>query len=335
MHTSWQTPNRSKTQVKKAVKQLLENNLSSKDKVEHLNTLANFRSSHSYPMQSMIGYFRQKAFEVDKKAVVVRRLKRIPSIINKLKRFPNMQISTMGDIGGIRIITKNLENVYTIRNKIIASRTRNKLLGEKNYLEEPKFSGYRGIHLIYGYQGQKEEYKSFRVELQIRSNIQHAWATAVEIVGTFLQENLKASQGNDDWLAFFKLVSQGFTDLEKNEEISSSYKKDIILKINDLKVFDILSSFTIAARHTDQADGFYLLTLDIENRRITARYFTLSFLQEAHDEYRRMEQKISEDTTKDVVLVSAKSLADLKKAYPNYFADTQLFIQTLNQLTNS
>ena len=121
-----------------------------------------------------------------------------------------MSITSMGDIGGVRIILKNLIDVKQLVDKLLNDSTSNKLLFQKNYIENPKDSGYRSVHLTYSYEGIKEKYKGLRVELQIRSQIQHSWATAVEVAGTFLGENLKASQGDRQWLEFFELVSQGF-----------------------------------------------------------------------------------------------------------------------------
>ena len=321
----------SNSAVKRAARNLVDNKLTFEDRFNCLSILADFRSSHNYPMQSMITYFRKKTFEVDKKAIVVRRLKRIPSIVNKLRRFPGMQVTTMGDIGGIRIITKNVKNVQEIKNHIMKGRTRNKLLGEKDYLTHPKDSGYRGIHLIYSYQGSKSAYRGRRVELQIRSHIQHAWATAVEVVGTFLGKNLKASQGDEEWLAFFRLVSSAFACLERNQKLKSTHQEELRQTIKELNVFDSLVSFSVAARESDKKEGFYLLKLNIANREIIAQHINKSFVQEAYEEYRRIEQEISEDITKDVVLVSAESLKELKKAYPNYFADTHLFLVYLKK----
>ena len=321
----------SNSAVKRAAGNLVDNRMTLQEKLDCLSILANFRSSHNYPMQPIISYFRKKALEVDKKAIVVRRLKRIPSIIDKLKRFPGMQVTTMADIGGIRIITKNIKTVQDIKNHIVKGRTRSKLIGERDYLTHPKDSGYRGIHLIYSYQGSKTAYKGRRIELQIRSHIQHAWATAVEIVGTFLGKNLKASQGDEEWLAFFRLVSSAFACLEKNQQLKSTQQEELQKTIEELNVFDSLVSFSVAARESDKKEGFYLLKLNIAHREITAQHINKSFVQEAYEEYRRIEQEISEDTTKDVVLVSAESLKELKKAYPNYFADTHLFLVYLKK----
>jgi hypothetical protein len=69
----------------------------------------------------------------------------------------------------------------------------------------PQKSGYRGIHLVYRYNGRKTEYNGLKIEIQIRTVIQHAWATAVETVGMFTQQALKSSQGEQDWLRYFAL----------------------------------------------------------------------------------------------------------------------------------
>lgn len=329
MMIQYQTLTHSKKAVIKATKALVENNLSFEQKINSLAMLANFRSSHEYPMQSMIGYFRDKAFLVDKKAVVVRRLKRIPSILNKLKRFPQMQVSSMADIGGIRIITKNINQVQAIRDRIVKGRTHNKLLSQKNYITYPKESGYRGIHLNYSYQGSKQAYKGFRVELQIRSEIQHAWATAVEVAGTFMQQNLKASLGNKPLLEFFKTASHAFACLENKQPIDATLKNTLKVQAQQQKIVDKLKSYSLVAKHSDKKEGFYLIQLDIAEKTVSFTHFSKPFIKDAFDGYRRIEQEIADDTKKDVVLVSAESLNVLAKAYPNYFADTKLFLSTL------
>ncbi len=65
---------------------------------ESYEVLENWRSSHAYPIQSMLGYFRKKAFEVESKSIVARRLKRTPSILSKLKRESGMKLDRMEDI---------------------------------------------------------------------------------------------------------------------------------------------------------------------------------------------------------------------------------------------
>jgi ppGpp synthetase/RelA/SpoT-type nucleotidyltranferase len=77
----------------------------------------------------------------------VQRHKRSPSIISKLARFPQMELSRMQDIGGCRAIVATVRDVERLNALIQSGRTRNKLHREYNYIEKPKDTGYRGIHL--------------------------------------------------------------------------------------------------------------------------------------------------------------------------------------------
>ena len=101
----------------------------------------------------------------------------------------------MQDIGGCRAIVSTVRDVERLNEHIQSSSTRHKLHREYDYIKEPKDTGYRGIHLTYKYNGEKEEYKDYFVEIQLRSKVQHAWATAVEIVDTFTKQALKSSRG--------------------------------------------------------------------------------------------------------------------------------------------
>lgn len=53
----------------------------------------------------------------------------------------------------------------------------------------------------------------------------------------------------------------------------------------------------------------------------------------ASADYLDVEKKIAGSTT-DAVLVSVDSMASLRRAYPNYFLDTQRFVEAVIQATN-
>ncbi len=49
------------------------------------------------------------------------------------------------------------------------------LAQEDDYIEKPKKSGYRGVHLIYKYFSDKiQTFNGLKVEVQIRTALQHA-----------------------------------------------------------------------------------------------------------------------------------------------------------------
>ena len=65
-----------------------------------------------------------------------------------------------------------------------------------DYIAHPKSDGYRGVHYVYKYRSgstPKAEFNSLRIEVQLRSRLQHAWATAVETVSTFTGQALKSN----------------------------------------------------------------------------------------------------------------------------------------------
>ena len=93
----------------------------------------------------------------------------------------------------------------------------------KNYIKEPNpDTGYRGIHLIYKYNSSKTpQYNDLLIEVQLRTRLQHLWATAVETVGMFTQNRLKFNQGDDVCLRFLKLVSIIFAAEEEKKTFKS------------------------------------------------------------------------------------------------------------------
>lgn len=281
----------------------------------------------------------KKAFEVDKKPIVARRLKRAPSILSKLHRENGMKLDRMEDIAGCRIVVSTLSHVRETRNIITGGRTRNILRRERDYIKTPKESGYRGIHLIYRYNGAKREYSSHSVELQIRSKVQHSWATAVEVVGTFTGQSLKASQGHEAWLNFFKLASKAFEDIEHGklkENKRTKERKELIKYIERMDVVPKLRAFAVSTRHLgnggDKNSAYFLLLLEVDESNIKIFSYLESEINAATDKYAELEKKHKENSQKDVVLVSAESLKSLRKAYPNYFADTTDFTKNIEKI---
>jgi ppGpp synthetase/RelA/SpoT-type nucleotidyltranferase len=304
---------------------------------EAYDVLDNWRVSHAYPIQSMLGYFRKKAFEVDAKSIVARRLKRTPSIVAKLKRESGMKLDRMEDIGGVRIIVDNLQKVAEVAKSIKSGSTRNVLRRERDYITHPKESGYRGIHLIYQYYGAKKENFPFHnVELQIRTKIQHAWATTVEVVGTFTRQGLKASRGSSEWLEFFRLAGDVFAAVEKGGLTSNEYgaRDELIKQSVSLGVLAKLQAYVVTTRYVNdrpkKGDNYFMMTLNANSGSI--RVLSFPDLETATKVYGKKEIELRDSADEDVVLVSTESIKTLKLAYPNYFADTTHFRQILNRL---
>lgn len=96
----WEIPKCSKNQINKAGKTLSLPDISSKEKNEALFVLNNWRASHGYPLQEIYNILK----EINPDAIVAQRLKRLDSIIGKLKRFENMSLYRMQDLGGLELL---------------------------------------------------------------------------------------------------------------------------------------------------------------------------------------------------------------------------------------
>lgn len=204
---AWAEPQYSREQVNSAAKGVLNEASSSESVTTALDVINNWRASHSFPLNTFQNGLRFCGKGVFSGIVVAQRVKRLISIEAKLRIRPTMKLTQMQDIGGCRAILESVDQVREVVNSYRRSDVKHKLLTCDDYISQPRASGYRGIHLVYSYYSdRKETYNGLKIEMQLRSQPQHNWATAVEVVGTMIRQALKSSQGDTDWLRFFQLV---------------------------------------------------------------------------------------------------------------------------------
>lgn len=336
----WIEPKHSKNKVKKAGEYLIKADVNSSEFNDAIPVFHNWRSAHAFPMQIMLDLLRKNSLRIDENSIAVQRLKRVISIYRKLMREKGMNLSRMEDIAGCRAVLDNVKYVKKVHMLLKNSRTKNILHRERDYISSPKESGYRGIHLIYKYNGSKSEYHGMAVELQIRSKIQHSWATAVEVVGAYTRQALKASTGDTMWLDVFKFISVEFSKLE-NCKIDERYIgvdtfQEMSERIDRLNLFERLRAFKVATKALTQdkenGAGYFIVLLELDENLVSYTRFGKSQLDEATTYYDEQEKLYKDNSSKDVVMVSAGSVRDLKRAYPNYFADTSLFEKYLREV---
>lgn len=289
-----------------------------------------WRSLHQTPLHYIAKNLTAHARRVDKNSLVVRRLKRAPSIFSKLNRESDLTLRKMQDIGGCRAIVVDLAAVLKLKKSFQESRQNHKLERIKDYIAKPKTSGYRGIHLIYKFQSAdpvNQPYNGLRVEIQLRSIQQHIWATAVEIVGIITKQSLKSSQGEALWIDFFKHMSEGMACDELKQDIPVETLKEISKLEKKLDVRKKLSAYSLALQKVKGNEAnFFVLELNGFNLRI--RGFKDEI--DANAAYVEVEKQLLNQDGADVVLVGAKSFHDLKRAYPNYFGDSIKFLKVLD-----
>ena len=190
-------------------------------------------------------------------------------------------------------------------------------------------------------EGAQSAWSGLRIEVQLRTKVQHAWATALETVDTFTRQALKSNVGDPDWMRFFALMGAEVahregqplvpetpaTTGERREELRHLAKKhNIVERLNAYgQTVQILERETIR-----RDDRHFLLDLDIQEGQLGLRTYAnaAAAAAAAEEAYGVLEAEAGD--MHDIVLVAVSSMAALQRAYPNYFLDTTSFVQLVN-----
>jgi hypothetical protein len=252
----------------------------------------------------------------------------------------------MQDVGGCRAIMANADDGGKLALSYVkgSQRLKHDLVRIDDYIANPKSSGYRGIHFAYRYRGNSNSpFNGFRIEIQIRSALQHCWATTVEIAGSFTRQALKSSQGKEEWLRFFALAGSAIALIEKCKPVPGTpiVRKELTAELSRyadmLHVEEFLIGCATGLNSISQFPrgfskfprGFrpvyYLLVLDPESQSTRTSAYPKDALKQAFDDSVKAEER-----GLNAVVVTAKSISELKRAYPNYFMDSIAFVTVLN-----
>jgi len=274
-----------------------------------------------------------------------------------------MKLKNMQDIGGCRAIVttlKKLDQIVRELKKRPEFKTKEGRIRFKDYIKNPKEDGYRGYHLIGRFGLKKDEQRS--IEIQIRTILQHDWATALEIVDLFTGQALKSNQGKKEWQIFFKGVSEQFAIMEEIRFFNTlnlnsqknAYLKKVFETSNNIdscintqkysKLLDVEKKFEAFAQSLkivdekfgkDLLDGYVLIEVDSTLCTVKSRFFSKENNSEAKDLYIETEKLVADKSSVVVALVSTTAIGGIKEAYPNYFADSTDFLKHLMIITTA
>ena len=300
---AWAVPEYKAVEVNAAGKELqkMEFPVVTVEGLEALAVINNLRSAHAYPLNTFQITLRNKARKIERSVIVAQRSKRLESIHKKLVDKPTMRMTQMQDIAGCRAVFSRLRSVYRLVQAYKASKFDHKFRSEKDYIDEPKADGYRCYHLVYEYCGTEDTaaYTGLRVEVQIRTQMQHAWATAVEAVGIFTKQALKSNQGDEDWLRFFALMGSAIAAIEKTTPVpgTPSTKRELTAEIESLAtklhVKEMLQVYnsTITTLGSAKDEKYFIVEVDPEQLKITVRRYKAKQSEEANRVYTELESQ--------------------------------------------
>lgn len=137
---------------------------------------------------------------------VTQRLKRLDTLIGKLGR-ERRNVTQMQDIGGVRAVLPSLRHVYVVRRRLLKSWG---IVRERDYIAEPKSSGYRALHLIVRREG-------YPIEVQLRTIGQDVWANQVEETGRQVGLDLKFGAGDERLDSIFLAMAELLARFDRAE----------------------------------------------------------------------------------------------------------------------
>lgn len=186
--------------------------LDAEELAEQRDLVREFRRLHGKPTQAVASNLRYYVREQSDLMIIGKRLKRVPTIIDKLTRYPEMNLARMHDIGGCRAVLKDEQEVRSVATRL----EENWSLARPSYdyITHPKEDGYRAIHLVV-------LRHCCRIEVQLRTMVQHGWAELIERIDRERPMlGLKAGRAHRPFREYYALGAQLLADNEDGRKSS-------------------------------------------------------------------------------------------------------------------
>ncbi len=299
---------------------------------EDLHVIDQWRAAHRGVLNTFQAILRNRTRGTT--VSVAQRHKRKRTIFDKLQRLPGMQLARMDDVAGCRLIFKHQMDLYAFRTSFHKARFNHKRrneLDKYDYIKRPKETGYRGVHDIYEYDVNSTVGKrlaGLNLEVQYRTLIQHAWATAVEVIGFITESQPKFQQGDKRYEDAMALASEilarahegqtgPFPDVPDRELVARFLAID-----GELGLIKMLRGLSAAKKDVSAKRNAILIFSGTGELEVRA-------FRDAPDALRALFDLEKQFPDRDIVLVRADTSEEVRLAFRNYFSDARDFIRLL------
>ncbi|MFM0208875.1 RelA/SpoT domain-containing protein [Paraburkholderia sediminicola] len=300
---------------------------------EDLAVIEEWRAAHRGVLNTFQAVLRTRTKGT--KITVAQRHKRKNTIFGKLTRLPDMQLGRMDDVAGCRLIFENLDDLHQFRSRFHKARFNHDLRNDPdkyNYIAQPKETGYRGIHDVYEYNVNSKTGKHLTglyIEIQYRTLVQHAWATAVEVIGFVTESQPKFQQGDKRYEHAMSLASEMLT--RAHEGLKGPYpEKGDREVLEEFLAADHAVGLLQTLRGLNEAKG------EISGNKNTILIFSetsaleVKTYRDAPEALRALFELEKQMPDRDIVLVRADSSDEVRLAFRNYFSDAREFIRLID-----
>jgi hypothetical protein len=102
-----------------------------------------------------------------------------------------------------------------------------------------------------------------------------------------------------------------------------------------LQAYGHAMKFLSSPQHNNNDNHYFLLEMNPAQRSIQVTTFKFSESTLANQKYLEVERKLKGAMGAEAVLVSVDSLDAVRKPYPNYFLDTEVFVRLIRETTRT
>lgn len=189
--------------------------------VDALYAIEWWRQLHAAPLSRVAAtlrhHVRKEGGLVGGRIDVTQRLKKRGTMISKLDRESTMELTQMYDVGGVRARLPTLEHVHAVSRRLKKTWTITKT---KDYVAEPKDSGYRAIHHVVKNSGRL-------IEVQLRTIRQDAWANQVEDESRVQLIGYKFGTGPLDVRGYYECAARVFELMDRGQPIPDELRNEL------------------------------------------------------------------------------------------------------------
>ncbi|MBO1249529.1 RelA/SpoT domain-containing protein [Comamonas denitrificans] len=313
--------------------------------VEFEDVFDEYRKSHLEPLSETTLELQRWLNEYGHDYYIAQRLKRKPQIIRKLNRL-SVRLTQLQDIGGCRIIVEKNELVDQIISFLkakIESTEELKLVRITDYREKGRdITGYRSVHLLLERSGKK-------LELQLRSRIQHYWAESIERTSVIYGRHLKESEGDERVISYFQKLSDAFFEIESGRTPSVRFRLEIdvakkeaegIIRKHSLSKAidshvneDIILTLTEKERRSSSPINNWIIVFDWSSGKFVSWDIVGKTPDEAIKAYVHYENQFPAEKHFEVVLIGSSHVATVRKTHSHYFGieDYEKILENLDE----
>lgn len=185
------------------------------------------------------------------------------------------------------------------------------------------------MHDVYAYDVRSEGGKALTglfVEIQYRTLVQHAWATAVEVIGFITESQPKFQRGDNRYEHAMALASEilarahehakgPFPRLDDRQVV-----REFLALDNELGLLQTLRGLNAAKKAVSENRNAILIVSGASELEIRS-------FRDAPDALRALFELEKQFPDRDIVLVRADTSEEVRLAFKNYFSDARDFIR--------